>query len=130
MTLQDMRELVMLQTGNDADDVDDNAALLLTYLNDGYDELYRRLHGNAAPSPLNREAGDTETPAPMKEPEDEPSVPKSLHSALCDYATYLFYRNGNPTRQSRGMLFLERWKEALGRVRAGGTARFTGLYDN
>lgn len=92
MTVGEIKNTVMFQTNNDADDLDDFLPYLLDYINDGYDRLIYAFTKKHA-SPLL--AADT----------DEPSLPDWTHAALADWATWLVYRNGNPQKQQRGYAF-------------------------
>ena len=100
MTLGEMKNEVMFQTNNDAEDVGDFMPALTDYVNDGYDRLvFVYAHKHVA-------TGSTEFP-PLSADTDVPAVPEWTHRYLADWATWLVYRNGNPQKQSRGMAYRE-----------------------
>ncbi len=124
MTLEKLKNLIMIQTGNDVEDYPDFAEQSLVYLNAGYRRVYRHWHGKMPETGL---ALDT----------DEPQVPEALHEAIADWATWLLYRNGNISKQNRGLAFREAAERALSQVPQNGgmaekermaAARFTNLY--
>lgn len=121
MTLAEIKEQVMFQTNNDAEDVGDFLPALRDYVNEGYDKLveaYAHQHVDA-------NAGDY---PPLETDMDEPALPEWTHRALTDYATWLVYRNGNPQKQNRGMAYLQAFREVLSRIAdSGGLA---GLNDD
>lgn len=99
MTLKKIREQVMFQTNNDADDLGDFMPHLNDYVNEGYDRLVNSFTGGH----IMDESADY---APLSGAGDEPTLPMYAHRALADYATYLVYRNGNAVKQNRGQAFL------------------------
>lgn len=114
MTLHEIRERIMFQTQNDAEDLGDYQPHIEGYINAGYDEMVFYLRG-VHPEKL------------LVEADDEPEVPEWLHIALADYGTWMIYRNGNPVKQQRGMVYLSAFNDALARAkRLGGRAQFTG----
>ena len=124
MTLDDLKNLLMIQTGNDVDDYPDFAEQSLVYLNEGYRRVYKHWHGSFPETLLTSET-------------DIQNVPESLHQAIVDWATWLLYRNGNVSKQNRGVAFMRSAEQALSRVpRNGGmeeelraaAGRFTNLY--
>lgn len=126
MTLLEMKNLLMIQTGNDVEDYADFSEQSLHYLNQGYARAHRHWMGVEPKTLL---AVDTDTP----------EVPAQLHPAIVDWATWLLYRNGNISKQSRGLVFKDAAERALALVaRNGGmtpsdraaAARFTGLYNS
>lgn len=107
MTLKDIRELVMFQTNNDAEDVGDYSPYLDEYINDGYDRLmyaYKKEHVETR----------------MSNDVDIPALPVWTHKAIADWATWLVYRNGNPQKQSRGFQFRAAFDETMDRITAMG----------
>ena len=107
MTLTEIKNRVMFQTNNDAEDVGDYLPSLLNYLNDGYDRLVKvwtKSHTPQADYP--RLSADT----------DVPNVPEWTHRALCDWATWLMYRNGNPQKQQRGRAYYESFMMVLSQL--------------
>lgn len=126
MTLTDLKDLIMIQTGNDVEDYPDFSTQSLVYLNEGYRRVYHHWMG-AYPESL------------LSDDDDTPAVPEPLHTAIADWATWLLYRNGNISKQNRGLAFREAAEKALSRVpRNGGmpvenqtaAARFTNLYSS
>lgn len=120
MTFQEIKARVMFQTNNDADDVGDFMPHLDGYANAGYDLLLGAWDG--------AHVGGEGYP-PLDGNLDAPALPEWAHAAVCDYATWLVYRNGNPQKQQRGMQFLLAFHEALSRLqaqggKAGARARF------
>lgn len=107
MTLAEMKAHVMFQTNNDAEDVDDYLPSLLNYLNDGYDRLVKVW--------TKSHMEQTEYPW-LEEDTDEPNLPEWLHVYICDWATWLVYRNGNPQKQNRGMAYRYAFEEALAKI--------------
>jgi hypothetical protein len=47
---------------------------------------------------------------------DVPNLPEWTHRALCDWATWLVYRNGNPQKQQRGLAFKTAFEEVLAKL--------------
>ena len=92
MTFAEIKEQVMFQTNNDADDLEDFLPHVDDYVNEGYDRLVNAWAKNHIPM--------TERPT-LKEDSDIPALPFWTHRALADYATWLVYRNGNPQKQQR-----------------------------
>ena len=100
MTLNEIKEQVMFQSNNDADDVGDFLPALNDYINEAYDRLVKvwaKAHvGN-----------DSIEYFPLESDTDEPLTPEWTHRYLADWATWLVYRNGNPQKQQRGYAFRE-----------------------
>lgn len=113
MTLLEIKEQVMFQTNNDADDLEDFEPHIVDYINDGYDrivEVFDHQHvseGNA-------------TYPTMSENDDEPNLPEWMHRYLVDWATWLVYRNGNPQKQNRGYAYRESFERFLARITSQG----------
>lgn len=112
MTTAEIKTMVMFQTNNDADDLGDFMPHLMHYINEGYDLLhdaYTRKH------PETLLARDSDTPV----------LPPWAHRAIADYATWLVYRNGNPSKQQRGYAFRNAFEEVKAQLResAGGRIR-------
>lgn len=100
MTLGEIKDQVMFQTNNDADDIGDFEPHIVEYVNDGYDRIvniWARQHVTSA---------NEEYPA-LSANTDIPNVPEWTHRYLADWATWLVYRNGNPQKQNRGYAFRE-----------------------
>ena len=109
MTLSEIKEQVMFQTNNDAEDVGDFLPALTDYINEAYDRLIKVW------AKVHVKSGSEDWP-PLREPEESdpeelhPDVPKTpgwTHRYLADWATWLVYRNGNPNKQQRGYAFRE-----------------------
>ncbi len=104
MTLGEIKNQVMFQTNNDEEDVGDYLPHLVDYINDGYDRLVKVWTKSHTPQTgYTRLSADTDTP----------NLPVWTHRAICDWATWLVYRNGNPQKQSRGMAFRSAFEEVL-----------------
>ena len=115
MRLSEIKEQVMFQTNNDAEDVGDFLPSLTDYINEGYDRVvYVYAHQHVS------EESDDYTPLSMES--EEPNLPLWTHRAITDYATYLVYRNGNPQKQQRGMAYLQTFNETLAQIASGGGA--------
>ena len=112
MTLKEIREHVMFQTNNDADDLGDYLPYLDRYINDAYDEIIYAWAG----SHTNNADPAADYPH-LEDEDDEPQVPDWLHTAICDGATWYIYRNGNPQKQSRGYAYRQAFEAALRRIR-------------
>lgn len=106
MTVAEIKNMVMFQTNNDAEDLGDFMPHLLHYINEGYEILLK-----AVGKPGISEAQPFLTTDTMV-----PDLPGWMHRALADYATWLVYRNGNPNRQQRGYAFRTAFEEV--RLRA------------
>ncbi len=128
MTLKEIKEHIMHQTNNDADDLEDFVPYLDRYVNDAYDRMVMAWAGQHLV--FNNEDPLEAYPA-LAEDDDEPNLPDWLHPYLADWATWLVYRNGNPQKQSRGMAFRYSFEDALAKVRnQGGLAGQTTDYKN
>ena len=114
------------QYGANPEDLPEFLPQLTGYLNAGYSWLAWYWD--------KRNVGPTDDcHPPLRDVNDTPELPVWTHDYICDYATYLIYRNGNPQRQQRGIPFLSRWQEGVEHLRAeGGKAgvpdRFRNLY--
>ncbi len=119
MILQEIKDRVMFQTNNDAEDLGDYEPFVNGYINEGYDLLMEAYDGTHVGT------GTSET-NPLKNGEDEPSTPDWTHKALAAWATWCLYRNGNPAKQQRGYQFRQEFEEVLNKIRAaGGSAGLT-----
>ena len=107
MTLAEIKNQIMFQTNNDEEDVVDYLPHLVDYINDGYDRLVKVWTKSHAPQ---------EDYPWLSEDTDEPNLPEWLHRYICDWATWLVYRNGNPQKQSRGMAFRASFEEILSKL--------------
>lgn len=106
MTLGEIKDQVMFQTNNDAEDVGDYLPHLVDYINEGYDRLVNVWYKNHIPQAYARLENDT----------DVPSLPEWTHRAIADWATWLVYRNGNPQKQQRGYAFRNAFEDVLARI--------------
>lgn len=116
MTLWQLKQLVLHQTGSDVDDV---GVHLADYLNEGYDHLVMALFHRHV-----EEAGDY---PPLRHDKSTPLLPPWAHRALADYASWMVCRNGPAPRQSRGYVFRKAFDEAVARARMQGGSRFRGI---
>lgn len=108
MTLAALKSQVMFQTNNDDDDVSEFLPHLVGYLNEGYDLLVLALTDE-----------HLEDDAYMASDSDTPSlIPIWAQPAVADYGTWMVYRNGNPSKQQRGMQFLRAFNEVRARLSA------------
>ena len=105
MTLAEIKEQVMFQTNNDAEDLGDYEPHINDYVNEGYDRLV---------SAWNK--GHVIEDNRLEMDSDEPEIPLWTHRALVDYATWLIYRNGNPQKQQRGMAYLNAFNQILSKI--------------
>ena len=107
MTFGEIKDQIMFQTNNDQEDIEDYLPHVNDYINDGYDRLVKAWTKNHVPqSAYPRLEVDT----------DVPNLPEWTHRALCDWATWLVYRNGNPQKQQRGMAFRSAFEEVLSKI--------------
>lgn len=98
MTLGEMKNMIMFQTNNDADDLGDFLPYIEDYINEGYDK--------AAMAYANQHVSmDSDTYLPLSHDKSSPDLPDWLHRAVTDWATWLIYRNGNAAKQQRGYAF-------------------------
>lgn len=111
MTLTELRNYVLFQTNNDVDDLSDYTPYLDGYLNEGYDRLAEAYAGE--------HVGSTDYPL-LAAATDVPALPAWQHLGIAYWATWLVYRNGNPSKQQRGMQFRASAEEIVAKVRASG----------
>lgn len=107
MTFGEIKDQIMFQTNNDTDDIEDFLPHVDDYINDGYDRLVKAWTKNHVPQ--------GEYPR-LAEDSDTPNLPEWTHRALCDWATWLVYRNGNPQKQQRGLYFRSAFEDVLSRI--------------
>lgn len=107
MTLADIKNQIMFQTNNDAEDIEDYLPHIVDYINDGYDRLVKVWAKCHIPN---------ENYPHLEDDADEPNLPQWTHRALCDWATWLIYRNGNPQKQNRGMAYRSAFEEILSKI--------------
>lgn len=107
MTLAEIKNQIMFQTNNDEEDIDDYLPHVVDYINDGYDRLVKVWTKSHSPQ--------GEFPW-LVEDTDVPAVPEWTHRALCDWATWLMYRNGNPQKQQRGRAYYENFMMILSQL--------------
>ena len=109
MTLQEIKEQIMFQTNNDADDLEDFEPHIVDYINDGYDRIVVVFdHQHVDPA-------STMYPT-MENDDDDPNLPEWMHRYLTDWATWLVYRNGNPQKQQRGYAYRESFERFLSMI--------------
>lgn len=113
MTLAELRNSVMFQTNNDAEDLGEFLPSLDDYLNEGYDRLME------AYMDVHLEDEDSEYSFMMNN-DDEPELPLWAHRAIADYGTYMVYRNGNVTKQNRSVPYYQAFMEMLLKLREAG----------
>ena len=109
MTLGEIKEQVMFQTNNDAEDVGDFLPALKDYINEGYDRLVKvwaKAHAGS---------GAQEWPI-LDADTDVPNTPDWTHRFIADWATWLVYRNGNPQKQQRGYAYREAFLAMLATI--------------
>lgn len=112
MTVQEIKSLLMFETNNDEDDLSDYLPYAGTYISEGYDRLVYAFAGvHVAPG------GDF---PPLDKDSDVPLVPEWTHKALCDWAAWCIYRNGNIQKQNRGMAYRNHFEEVLRMLREQG----------
>ena len=113
MTLGEMKDQIMFQSNNDAEDIEDYLPHVLDYINDGYDRIMTVWQSDHVPGQsYDRLTYDS----------DEPELPEWLHRYICDWATWLIYRNGNPQKQQRGMQYRYAFEEMLSKLAGDGGA--------
>ncbi|MBP3647981.1 MAG: hypothetical protein J6K55_16370 [Clostridia bacterium] len=115
MTLEEMKQQVMFQTGNDADDLGDFLPHVVDYLNDGYDRLmfaHCGIHVTIDGAVM-----------PLVHDKSMPELPQWAHAAIADWATWRIYRNGAAARQARGLAFRASFEETERRLRNESAAR-------
>lgn len=104
MTVSEIKDRIMYQTGNDGEDVSDHLPWVLEYINQGYDRMlvaHVKKHVKDDGYPL------------LYQDDNVPNLPEWVHYALADFATWCIYRNGNTQRQQRGLRYLASFEEAL-----------------
>lgn len=109
MLVSELKNAVMFQTNNDTEDVGDFMPALMGYLNEGYDALavaYAGVHLSPEHPVFRPLASDT----------DEPALPRWMHHAISDFATWCVYRNGNSQKQQRGYAFRSAFDEVCQRA--------------
>jgi len=107
MTLAEIKNQIMFQTNNDEEDIEDYLPHVVDYINDGYDRLVKVWTKSHMPN------GEFEK---LEYDTDEPQLPEWTHRALCDWATWLVYRNGNPQKQQRGRAYYENFMLVLAQL--------------
>lgn len=113
MTVGEIKDLVMFQTNNDADDLGDFLPYLDSYIASGYDQI---VYAWAEEHPT----ADSEEWPLLTEDTDEPATPGWTHPYLADWATWMIYRNGNVLKQNRGMQYLSSFREGLSKITLSG----------
>ena len=113
MTFGEIKDQIMFQTNNDAEDIDDYLPHVNDYINEGYDKLVKVWTMNHLPN------GDYPR---LENDEDVPNLPQWTHRAIADWATWLCYRNGNPQKQQRGMQYRMAFEEVVSQIAGDGGA--------
>jgi hypothetical protein len=113
MTLAEIKAQIMFQTNNDAEDIEDYLPHVNDYINDGYDRLMSVWQKDHVPG---------NTYDKLQYDMDEPELPEWIHRYICDWATWLVYRNGNPQKQQRGRAYYESFMEILNKLSGMGGA--------
>lgn len=107
MTLAEIKNQVMFQTNNDAEDLGDYEPHINDYVNEGYDRLVSAWFNGHVSTP-NYDKLEMDM--------DEPITPEWTHRCLVDWATWLIYRNGNPQKQQRGMVYRSAFDEMIAKI--------------
>lgn len=110
MTLAEIKNMVMFQTNNDADDLGDFLPYLETYINDGYDRLAMAF----AKQHVSEDSSDYTL---LRQDKSAPNLPEWVHPAIADWATWLIYRNGNVQKQNRGYQYRSAFEYAENKLR-------------
>jgi hypothetical protein len=116
MTTAEIKTMVMFQTNNDADDLGDFMPHLMHYINEGYDLLHVAFTHKHPEVLLTRDI-------------DTPVLPPWSHRAIADYATWLVYRNGNPSKQQRGYPFHSAFEQVESQLRESAGAGIRNFYN-
>ena len=114
MTLAEIKDHIMHQTNNDAEDIDDYLPHVIDYINEGYDRLVKVWTKT-------QHVPSTEYPR-LDADTDAPNLPEWTHRAICDWATWLMYRNGNPQKQNRGLYYRQSFEDVVARIAGEGGA--------
>lgn len=117
MTVLEIKNLIMFQTNNDADDLGDFLPHITSYINDGYDRAamaYAKEHVST----------ESDTYLPLSHDKSSPEVPDWMHRAIADWATWLIYRNGNTNKQNRGFPFRNAAEEVFARASSMGGGKY------
>ena len=120
MNLLEIKNMVMFQTNNDADDLGDFLPYLEDYINEGYDRLTVVYAGEHV-------SIDSDLYLPLTHDKSSPELPDWAHRAIADYATWLIYRNGNVQKQNRGQQYRAAFEEVLSRLQGMSVDAETGL---
>jgi hypothetical protein len=107
MTFAEIKDQIMFQTNNDAEDIGDYLPHVNDYINDGYDRLVKVWTKSHVPQ---------EAYPRLENDTDVPNLPEWTHRGLCDWATWLVYRNGNPQKQQRGRAYYEAFMMLLSQL--------------
>jgi hypothetical protein len=110
MTLMEIKNLIMFQTNNDADDLGDFLPHITDYINEGYDLLVDAWCGQHV-------SQDNDEYVPLRHDKAQPATPDWTHKAIADWATWLIYRNGNTNKQNRGYPFRESALSLFNKIR-------------
>ena len=115
MTVREIRDFILHQhMAMEPEDATDYLPYLMTYINEGYDRLIRAW--------AHARIGDADYPM-LASDADVPNIPERYHKALCDWATWCMYRNGNSPKQQRGYAYRNAFDEAVAEIlNSGGEA--------
>jgi hypothetical protein len=113
MTFAEIKDHIMFQTNNDAEDIEDYLPHVNDYINEGYDRLVKVWTKNHIPM---------DDYPKLENDEDVPQLPDWTHRAIADWATWLVYRNGNPQKQQRGMAYRLAFEEIVSQILGEGGA--------
>ena len=121
MNLQELKEQVLFQIGTDLEEMDEALPFLLRFLNDGYDRLAMACFGQHV-------SMDHPSLLPLAHDRAVPAIPVWAHGAIADWASWMLYRSGGASRQSRGYVFKSAFEETEKKLRLEKTAqRFTNI---
>lgn len=109
MTAEMLAIRVLQQCNLDTDDLQEYGEQIIAYLNDGYERLYHKWYDRYMPEEKR-----------FMSFSDSPDLPKRMHLAIADWATWLMYRNGNVSKQNRGVAFKIAFEDFLSSVPRGG----------
>ena len=107
MTFAEIKDQIMFQSNNDPEDIEDFLPHAADYINDGYDRIVIVWDRHHVPS---------DDYPKLVEDHDVPNIPAWMHRYLCDWATWLVYRNGNPQKQQRGRAYYDHFMWLLSRI--------------
>ena len=110
MNLQELKEQVLFQIGSDLEEMEEALPFLVRFLNDGYDRLAMVCFGRHV-------SMDDPVLTPLSHDRAVPAVPVWAHGAIADWASWMLYRSGGASRQSRGYVFKSAFEETEKKLR-------------